>query len=148
MKIFLGLFVLLNLHAAWANSQKMGLGIMIGNPTGLNGKYWLENDHAIDAGFGLSFGKHNEGSLHSDYLLHNKGALILNENNPMDIYYGIGGRMEFADSIELGIRLPIGVAIEIESRAADVFVEAAPILDFVGKSGLELHLLFGSRYYF
>ena len=132
--------------SAWANEK--GLGISIGNPTGLNGKYWLNSDRAVDAGLAWSFGKKQEVSIHSDYLLHKEGAFYFNDIHPLDFYYGVGGRMEFADEIELGVRVPLGIAHRFEAESADVFAEVAPIIDLIGRTGLELHLIFGGRYYF
>lgn len=129
-------------------ADKTGIGISVGNPTGLNAKYWLDSFSAIDAGFGWSFGRHTEASMHSDYLFHKKDALYFNENQPLDLYYGIGGRMEFADDIELGLRIPVGVAHEFGEQNADMFAELAPILNITPSSALELHLLVGARYYF
>lgn len=132
--------------SAWANEK--GLGISIGNPTGLNGKYWLNSDRAVDAGLAWSLGKKQEVSIHSDYLLHKEGAFYFNDIHPLDFYYGVGGRMEFADEIELGVRVPLGIAHRFEAESADVFAEVAPIIDLIGRTGLELHLIFGGRYYF
>jgi hypothetical protein len=124
------------------------VGISLGNPTGLNGKYWLDSTKAVDGGVAFSLGKHSNFSLHSDYLLHNDAAFYLNDVHPLDLYFGIGGRMEFADDIEIGVRVPVGLAHKFEKESADVFAEVAPIIDFISKTGLELHLLFGARYYF
>lgn len=131
---------------SWANEK--GIGISIGNPTGLNGKYWLDSSKAVDAGLAWSFGKHSDLSMHSDYLLHREGAFFFNDVHPLDFYYGVGGRMEFADDIEIGVRLPVGLAHRFERESADVFAEVAPIVDLITKTGLEMHLLFGGRYYF
>jgi hypothetical protein len=56
--------------------------------------------------------------------------------------------MEFADEIQLGLRLPIGVAHRFENNTSDVFGEIAPIVDFIGRTGLDVHLAVGARYYF
>lgn len=127
---------------------EMGIGAMVGNPTGLNAKYWLSEKNAVDGGMAMSFGKKSNFSLHSDYLFHSEGALVFQDQHPLDVYYGIGGRMEFSDDIELGVRLPIGVAHRLENNSADVFGEIAPVVDFVGRTGLEIHLAVGARYYF
>ncbi len=127
---------------------EMGIGAMVGNPTGLNGKYWLSEKNAIDGGAALSFGKKSHFSLHSDYLFHSEGALVFQDKHPLDLYYGIGGRMEFGDDIELGVRFPVGIAHRLENNQADVFGEIAPIVDFIGRTGLEIHLAVGARYYF
>lgn len=131
-----------------AFAEKTGVGISLGNPTGLNVKRWLDGKSAVDAGAGFSFGKDTDFSIHSDYLLHNESAFYFNDTYPLDLYYGIGGRMEFADEIELGARVPVGLLYRTPGDQSDVFAEVAPILDFVGRQGLEMHLLFGARYYF
>jgi hypothetical protein len=131
---------------SWAN--KKGIGISLGNPTGLNGKYWLTNDTAVDGGLAFSFGKHTDVSIHSDYLFHKAGALYFKDEHPLDLYYGIGGRMEFAGDIEIGIRVPVGLAYNVEANSADIFGEVAPIFDVLTKTGIELHLIVGARYYF
>lgn len=139
--------ILLISSTAFAAGE-MGIGAMLGNPTGINAKYWLSEKNAVDGGAGLSLGKKTNLSLHSDYLFHSEGALIFQDNHPLDLYYGIGGRMEFGDDIELGVRLPVGIAHRMENNQADIFGEIAPIIDFIGRTGLELHLVVGARYYF
>lgn len=146
MKLLLVILLVLISFSSWANEK--GIGISIGNPTGLNGKYWLDSSKAVDAGMAWSIGKHSEFSLHSDYLLHKDGAFYFNDVHPLDLYYGVGGRMEFADDIEIGVRVPVGLTHRFEQESADVFAEVAPIVDFLTKTGLEIHLLFGGRYYF
>jgi hypothetical protein len=134
--------------SALAFADGLGVGAMVGNPTGLNMKYWLPNKNAVDGGAALSLGGHSHFSLHSDYLFQNAGALIFNDKYNLDVYYGIGGRMKFADDIELGVRLPVGLAHMVENERADVFGEIAPIVDFIGRTGLEISLAIGGRYYF
>lgn len=147
MRPILLMAILLMSAGAFAAGE-MGIGAMVGNPTGLNAKYWLSETNAVDGGMAMSFGKKSNFSLHSDYLFHSEGALVFQDNHPLDVYYGIGGRMEFGDDIELGVRLPVGIAHRLENNRADVFGEIAPIVDFVGRTGLEFHLAIGARYYF
>jgi hypothetical protein len=134
--------------SSWAFGQKTGLGISLGNPTGLSAKRWLNASQAVDGGAGFSFGKHTNFGLHSDYLFHQNSAFYFNDVYPLDLYYGIGGRMEFADDIEVGVRLPVGLVHQVDGAQADMFGEIAPVIDFISHKGVELHLLFGSRYYF
>jgi hypothetical protein len=146
MKSILIIVLVLMTSSVW--SKDLGLGFSLGNPTGLNGKYWLDGEHAVDAGLGFSFGTHSDISMHSDYLFHKEGAFFFNDVNPLDLYYGIGGRMEFEDEINLGVRIPVGLAHRVENGDADIFGEVAPVIDFVGAIGVELHVLIGGRYYF
>jgi hypothetical protein len=148
LKILLGLFFSLIGLSAIATSEKLGMGLMLGNPTGLIGKYWPSDDHAVDAGIGLSFGRRTDLNIHSDYLLHKKSAFYFNDVHPLDLYYGLGGRMEFAHNIELGVRVPVGVAHMMHNKPADLFAEVVPIFDFIGRRGVELSIAFGARYYF
>ena len=148
MKLILVIIIMFTTSSLLANTNQLGAGLMLGNPTGLNAKYWLDDDKAIDGGLAFSFGKHTDFSIHSDYLLHKKSAFFFNDVHALDLYYGLGGRFEFADSLELGLRVPVGVAHRFTDRPADIFGEVAPILDFIGTTGLELHLAVGARYYF
>lgn len=146
MKAFFLIISLLVASPLWAN--KTGVGLSLGNPTGLNGKYWLDSNKAVDGGLAFSLGKNSNFSIHSDFLLHSDGAFYFNDVHPLDLYYGIGGRMKFSDDIEIGVRVPVGLAHKFEKESADIFAEVAPILDFISRTGLELHVLFGARYYF
>jgi hypothetical protein len=148
MKLILIIMMIFTTSSLFATANQLGAGIMLGNPTGLNAKYWLDDDKAIDGGLAFSFGKHTDFSIHSDYLLHKKSAFFFNDVHPLDLYYGLGGRFEFADNLELGLRVPVGVAHRFSDRPIDVFGEVAPILDFIGTTGMELHLAVGARYYF
>ena len=146
--IILALFSGLISLSAFAAEGDKGIGILLGNPVGVTGKYWLPDNHAIDAGLGMSWGRHSNLSFHSDYLLQNDAAFYYNDTVALDFYYGLGARMEFADEIELGARIPLGLVHKYEDSAADMFAEIAPIIDFLGRTGLELHFGFGARYYF
>ena len=146
MKLIVCLFLMLFNLSAFAN--QLGLGVSLGNPTGLNGKYWLDEKTAVDGGIGMSIGKNTDVSIHSDYLIHQEGAFFFNDVHPLDLYYGLGARMEFEDDINLGVRIPVGLAHRVENKTADVFGEIAPVIDFITTSGVEIHFLFGGRYYF
>ena len=148
MKLILVIILLALSSSLFASANQLGVGAMVGNPTGLNGKYWLDDQKAVDAGLGFSFGSQTNFTLHSDYLLQNEGAFFFNDVYALDLYYGLGGRMEFGDSLEIGLRAPVGLAHKFADQPADAFAEIAPILDFVGRTGLDLHLAVGARFYF
>ena len=125
-----------------------GVGVMLGNPTGVSAKHWLDGATAVDAGVGFSFGSSTNLALHSDYLFHSEGALVLNDVHPLDIYYGLGGRIKFSDDIIIGARVPVGVAYKDPNGSSDMFAEVAPVINFISRVGVDMHLLFGARYYF
>jgi hypothetical protein len=148
MKLIFFLFLFLISFSVMASSKQFGVGGMIGNPTGINGKYWLSETRAFDAGMAYSFSKKTSLGIHSDYLLHNEGAFYFNDVYPLDFYYGIGGRILFGDSLDLGVRAPLGLAHRFKEQPVDIFAEIAPILDFISRTGFELHLALGGRFYF
>src|SRR5690242_4684738 len=74
----LGALILLNSAIANAHptlgdppdpvERPLGLGVMLGEPTGLNAKYWLSDTRALQFGLAYSFG--NYMALLGDYLFH------------------------------------------------------------------------------
>jgi hypothetical protein len=148
MKFVLTFLLMVLSTTVTAAPNKLGVGAMIGNPTGLNGKYWLEGNRAVDGGLAFSFTKGAYLGIHSDYLIHNDAAFYFNDVYPLDLYYGIGGRMLFGDGLDLGIRVPVGVAHQFKQQPADVFAEIAPIVDFISRTGFDLHFAIGARLYF
>jgi len=147
MKKLLLLLIVLISNLSFAANEK-AIGFLLGNPTGLSGKYWLGDNKAIDAGLGFSFGKNNPLTLHSNYLFHKPESLYVNDEYPLDLYYGLGARMKFSDDINLGVRFPLGVVYRVEKQNAEIFTELAPVLDLFSEFGLDLNLGLGARYYF
>src|SRR5262245_59263497 len=82
-------------HAQRFSSNKtFGLGLMLGAPTGLSGKYFLGPDTALDFGLGaIGYYRHRDGlHIHADYLWH-PVTLVRAEPFWMPLYFGVGGRV-------------------------------------------------------
>ncbi len=126
----------------------LGVGFMIGQPVGVTAKQYVNSSQAIDAGAGWSIGRNPHFMLHSDYLWHKEGALYFQDNTPLDLYFGAGARLSFDDEIELGARVPVGLALFFNERGAEAFFEMAPIMNLVPDTALELNALLGLRIYF
>ena len=78
----------------YSQEKGFGLGVIIGEPTGISGKYWLNDVNALDFGLAYSFVHSNSAfSLHGDYLFH-LPHLFKSELN-LPFYYGFGGRIHF-----------------------------------------------------
>lgn len=129
-------------------AQNLGVGGMIGEPTGVNFKKWVELDRAYDGGFGWSFGSEKVAHLYGDYLWIKKDALYINEVHPLDIHFGVGGRMKFADEVELGPRFPVGIDYFFMDETFELFLEIAALFNVVPKSQWEGNGLVGLRVYF
>lgn len=146
-----------------AQNSGLGLGIMLGEPTGISGKYWIGSDRALD--FGLAWGLWHGGyvHVHGDYLFHNS-ELIPVKSGSLPLYYGPGLRVRswndgnywrrgrYYDSdgsrVDVGIRFPVGLAYLMDKAPVDVFIELVPTLDLVPATGLELDGALGARYWF
>jgi hypothetical protein len=126
-----------------------GIGLMLGEPTGLSGKYWINENNAIDFGLGAGlFGEGTGFSLHADYLYHINNLIKWKYKTPF--YYGFGIRMRFPSnsSTYLGIRGVAGLIMYLKKLPIDLFFEVAPSFRLLPTTGLNLDIAIGSRYYF
>jgi len=146
MRILVFLASLLLLTPAFASDY--GLGFMIGQPIGVTGKKWLSEGQAIDAGAGWSIGRNPNFALHADYLWQKQDALVFDGGSPLDFYFGLGGRLNFDDEIEVGARVPLGLAFYMSDRQAELFAEIAPIMNLLPETNLEGDVLLGLRIFF
>lgn len=94
-------FLTIIINESPAQQRSFGLGVIIGEPTGLSAKLWTSQTTAFYFGIGLSlcgdriscYDGYNDGSirvhLHFDYLLHQYNAIGSTEEFP--ICYEVGG---------------------------------------------------------
>ncbi len=147
-KITLLLFVFLAFTAVSNAQSKFGLGLIVGEPTGLSGKFMISKTSAIDGAVAWSFGEYGALHLHGDYLFN-----FANLSAEVPVYIGVGGRVKFQDSdkkndSKLGIRVPVGLAYEPSSTPIDLFLEIVPIMDLSPSTKFSWNAAAGIRYYF
>jgi len=131
-----------------AQDRGFGLGIILGEPTGLSFKKWRSDTTAIGGAVAWSFGKKNELHLHGDYLVHNFDV-FRSEKEKFAPYYGIGGRIKIIkDESRLGVRIPLGINYIFEKAPLDIFLEFVPLLDLVPSTDFEVNGAIGIRYFF
>lgn len=147
---------------AHAQDSGFGLGIMLGEPTGLSAKAWTGGRNAI--GMGLAWGGWGRGGyfhLHGDYLFHNFDLINVGAGR-LPLYYGPGlrlrswtghrywhgGHYHDGDRLDLGVRFPVGLAYLFDHAPVDIFAEVVPTLDLVPATGLELDFALGARFWF
>jgi hypothetical protein len=141
------LMAFLMLGSALAQEEGFGLGVIIGEPTGISCKGWTGNRSAIDFAAAWSFEKKAAVHLHGDLLWHNFGAVEA-ERGDINLYYGIGGRIKFEDDGKAGIRFPLGLGYIFDNAPLDFFLEVVPILDLAPKTDFSLNAAMGMRYFF
>ncbi len=159
MKCKMVVAILVGLLSASAFAQdKLGLGLILGEPTGLSVKYWLDDKSAIDGAAAWSFWDEDGFQLHADYLWHNFEWLqSAVDSGKLPVYFGGGVRLKFQEDngrhddddgdTVFGIRAPVGISYLFEDKPFDVFAEIAPILDLAPDVELSLSLAVGLRYY-
>ncbi len=126
----------------------IGVGIIAGEPSGFSFKWWAEDGTAVDAVTGWSLGD-GDFYAHCDYLWH-RVIEDLEIGGSVPLYYGIGARLllrEDKDS-KIGVRIPIGLDYLFDNERFDIFVEIAPIFNFVPETDFDLSGGVGARFYF
>lgn len=144
---FMFLFSANTLAQGAPDKGQNGIGIIIGDPTGISFKNWTSSSTAFDIGAAWSLENNDAISLHADYLWHN----YLNvEQGDLAFYYGIGARallIENADS-RIGARIPVGLNYFFAEAPFDIFVEIAPIFDVIPETDFNGDGGIGIRYNF
>ncbi len=124
-----------------------GLGIVVGEPTGISGKLWISERSAFDAGAAWSFSDEAALTLQVDYLLHNFDLIDV-ETGQLPVYFGVGGRVKFESESRAGVRIPFGLAYIFDGMPLDAFFEIAPILDLVPDTEFNVNAAIGIRFFF
>ena len=134
-------------QANTGNGGNFGIGAMFGEPAGLSIKNWTGESSAINIGAAWSLAGRNEAiHLHADFLYHSWFTDI--GRGQLAFYYGLGGRVIFADDQTAGVRIPLGLNYVFENIPFDLFVEAVPIFDVAPDTKFAGNGAFGLRYYF
>ncbi len=138
--------------ASWArkNAGDQGYGLMLGNPSGLSGKFWFSDRVALDGAFGIARG---EVDAHLSFLYHDfdtfqRMGIRTPANTDTALYFGLGPRILFEDDEEFGIRIPVGVTFFPHRTAWEIFAEIAPVIRLTPDSGFNGDFAIGARYYF
>lgn len=132
---------------AFAQDGKFGLGVVLGEPTGISAKLWLGETSAIDGVVAWSFINNSSITIHADYLLHFLDVFSLEEKR-IPLYVGIGGTISLATETAFGVRIPFGATYFFDSVPLDIFLEVAPIFLFLPATTFDFSGGIGVRYYF
>jgi hypothetical protein len=149
MKNFLFVIILCSIltGSVFSQGKGFGLGIVIGEPTGLSAKLWTGSSNALDFGAAWSFKGDGNMLLQADYVWHNF-SLIPVSSGKLPLYYGIGGRVILSDDPLLGVRIPVGLDYQFASAPIDIFAEIVPILDLIPSTNFNLGGGIGVRFWF
>jgi len=148
-KLFGLLFILITLSQINMNAQQkdFGLGIILGEPTGVSGKLWTSSENAFDFAAAWSFQDDGHLLLQADYVWH-IFRLIPVSSGRLPFYVGIGGRVVFANKPTIGVRVPLGLDYMFSNAPVDIFLELVPILDLAPSTDFDFGAGIGARYWF
>jgi hypothetical protein len=139
-----------------ADKGALGVGIILGEPTGITGKLYLKDDQAIQAAVGSAF---IGGGLqiHGDYVWH-PYILQTRPSFVLPVYFGPGVRLidytngRASSSFALGARIVGGLLFDFKDVPLDAFIEVAGVLEYEFRDGagaaIKLNAGAGVRYYF
>ncbi len=140
-----------------AEKGTLGVGIILGEPTGITAKLYLKDDQAIQASAGAAFVA-NGLQVDGDYVFH---PWILQDQDTfvLPVYVGPGvrfidysGGSQSSSHFAMGLRAVGGLLFDFKNVPLDAFVEVAGVLEYDFKTGagagLGLNLGAGVRYYF
>lgn len=138
-----------------AQGSGFGLGIIVGEPTGLSAKAWIGEGSAVDFAAAWSLEGRDYFQLHADYLRH---ANVIDVNKGfLPFYYGIGARMviledkfrrEDEEDILFGLRIPLGITYLFAGAPLDIFAELVPVIELFPSTDFDVDGGVGIRYYF
>ena len=138
-----------------AEKGTLGVGIILGEPTGITAKLYLKDDQAIQAAAGASFVA-NGLQVDADYVFH---PWILQDKDTFVLPVYVGPGVRFIDysggsngssHFAAGLRAVGGMLFDFKNVPLDAFLEVAGVLeyDFKNGAGVGLNLGAGVRYYF
>ena len=124
-------------------NKTFGLGLELGEPSGLTGKYFFSDSTALDFGLGWIYEHYYYGDgvhIYGDVLFH-PTVLVHADAFELPLYVGVGlrfwdfdycfqGRCDYGGSA-MGIRVPVGIAFDFNNVPLDIFIELALVFDVI-----------------
>jgi hypothetical protein len=142
--------------ASAAPQGRVGFGFVLGDPTGLTVKYFLDRSSAIDGVLGFAPG--DRFRLHGDYLWIRTPF----RDQDVSLHYGVGAAIGFGGPVDFdrhrgyfvgttglgfAVRIPVGVDYAIPRTPCEVSLELAPLFILAPDAGVGMDLGLGFRFY-
>ena len=141
------------LSAPAAAQGPFGLGVVVGEPSGVSAKYFLDARHAVD--LALDFSVVDDAFyVHGDYVLHVPSLLAGLPGGRWLAYVGVGGKVKVRerkkdrDEAGLSVRVPLGVAWMPKAAPIDVFLEVVPGVQVLPSTDPDVDVGLGVRWFF
>ena len=143
--LFMALIGILSLNLS-AQDSGFGLGVILGEPTGISAKTWISSKNAIDAAIAWST-VDDYLYVHADFLVHNFDMIKVSEGQ-LAFYFGLGAQVGFGSDLAIGARVPVGLDYLFAGTPLDIFLEIVPGLMFLPGIDFDIDAGIGIRYWF
>jgi hypothetical protein len=149
-----------------ANSHgSFGLGLVVGEPIGVGGRYWFSENVAVQGLFGGTY-RYEGAILAIDVIAGIRDIIpVKSPSVRFDLSLGAGALAGVVEggyhchggpwptchrhsSFATGLRAPVTFSVVIEKIQLEAFIEAAPVVLVLPFLDLDLEGGFGARYYF
>ena len=130
-----------------------GLGIAVGAPTGLAGKYWIEDWSALAFSFGGALGIYDDIGATADYLFEFRPFDVGDPEVSVQVHIGPGvhlGGNPAAGSTgrwQVGPRATGGFSIMKRDMPLDLYMEISPTIYVIDGAGWSMNGQIGIRHY-
>ncbi len=123
------------------------LGVLIGEPMAISGKYWLNRRVAIDAAVGWSFDNDGKFNILGDILIHPYYIPVNMGDFPT--YIGAGATFQAGNGDTfLGVRFPLGVEFLLSGYPVALFGEVVPVMEVLPSISFRMEGGVGVRFAF
>lgn len=123
----------------------LGGGVRLGDPTGLELKYWVGDAAAFDAGVGFS----GDAVFYADYLWHSWTILPQPQQGKLGTYVGFGPRIQAErEDSTLGVRTVAGVDYWLAGHPIEFFLDLGPVFQIAHEHGVGFDAGIGVHFYF
>lgn len=119
-----GVMLVLFLTCAAVVPAQVGIGVIVGEPTGLSVRYEASRASSFDGALAWSFLGTGSIYIHGDYLLF--FDLFSVPEGRLPLYAGIGAKLYIGSDVGVGARIPLGALYQFASVPLEIFLEIAP----------------------
>ena len=131
----------------------LGLGIAVGAPTGIAGKYWIEDWSSLAFSFGGAMGVYNDIGATADYLFQfrpfdvNEPDLSVQVHLGPGIHFGGNTTAGSKGRWQVGPRMTSGFSLMHRDMPFDLYMEISPTIYVVDGAGWSMNGQIGIRHY-
>lgn len=135
---------------ALSQPGSVGVGAIVGDPTGLHMKIWNQETRSWNFAAAWSAGQYDKLVVQGDYVFYDYDLLDVDtDGGELPVYYGIGLQLRMGeDDSELGVRVPLGLNWVFSEAPLDIFFEIVPAVNLFPETSFELHGGVGIHYFF